>query len=101
MKHIADIGNKGLCTACGGCAAVCPKAAVTMRENPAGFMVACVDEALCVDCGLCRKVCPSVPENTKKTASKNLLHGVCAGGFVGYAADAAVRLNGQSGLCPR
>ena len=97
MKHIAEIGNKGLCTACGGCAAVCPKAAVTMAENPAGFMVARVDEALCINCGLCRKVCPSVPENTKKIISKNLLHGVCAGGFVGYAADDAVRLNGQSG----
>ena len=68
-----------------------------MQENPAGFMVARVDENLCIDCGLCRRVCPSVPENTKKIASKNLLHGVCAGGFVGYAADAAVRLNGQSG----
>ena len=33
MKHIADIGKHGLCTACGGCAAVCPKAAVTLAEK--------------------------------------------------------------------
>ena len=97
MKHIAGIGNTGLCTACGGCAAVCPVGAVTMQENPAGFMVARVDETACIGCGLCRKVCPSIPENTKKIAARDLLHGVCAGGFVGYAADDGVRLNGQSG----
>lgn len=97
MKHIADIGLNALCTACGGCAAVCPVQAVTMEENPAGFMVAQVDEAVCVDCGLCRRVCPSVPENMARTAPRDLLHGVCAEGFVGYAADEAVRLGGQSG----
>ena len=97
MKHIGAVGEQGLCTACGGCAAVCPKGAVTMQENPAGFMVARVEEEKCVDCGLCRKVCPSLPENTKKFAPSDLLHGVCVGGFVGYAADPQVRQNGQSG----
>ena len=97
MKHIAEIGKQGLCTACGGCGAVCPVGAVTMQENPAGFMVAQVDEAKCIGCGLCRKVCPSVPENTKAIAARDLLHGVCIGGFVGYAAHEGVRLNGQSG----
>lgn len=97
MKHIADIGLNALCTACGGCAAVCPVGAVTMAENPAGFMAARVDEDVCIGCGLCRKVCPSVPENMVRTAPRDLLHGVCAEGFVGYAADDGVRLGGQSG----
>ena len=97
MKHIGEIGHEALCTACGGCALVCPVGAVTMQENPAGFMVACVDESVCIDCGLCRKVCPSVPENTKQYAPRDLLHGVCLEGFVGYAADETVRLGGQSG----
>lgn len=97
MKHIGEIGTQALCTACGGCAAVCPVGAVSMEENPAGFQRAVVDESVCVGCGLCRKVCPSVPENTKQFASGDLLHGVCVAGFVGYAADADVRLNGQSG----
>ena len=57
MKHIGEIGCGALCTACGGCALVCPVGAVTMQENPAGFMVARVDETVCVNCGLCRKVC--------------------------------------------
>ena len=97
MKHIGEIGDRALCTACGGCGAVCPVGAVTMAENPAGFMVARVDEAVCIDCGLCRRVCPSVPENMKKTAGSDLLHGLCLGGFVAYAADETVRLGGQSG----
>lgn len=97
MKHIGEVGLHALCTACGGCAAVCPVGAVAMQENPAGFFVACVDEAVCVGCGLCRKVCPSISENTQKFASRDLLHGVCLEGFVGYAADEAVRLGGQSG----
>jgi len=97
MKHIGEIGRNALCTACGACAAVCPTAAVTMQENPAGFMVACVAADQCISCGLCRKVCPSIPENTAKFAGADLLHGVCVEGFVGYAADDAIRLGGQSG----
>jgi len=97
MKHIGEIGRQTLCTACGGCALACPVGAITMEENPAGFMVARVDESVCIDCGLCRKVCPSVPENTKQYAPRDLLHGVCLEGFVGYAADEGVRLGGQSG----
>lgn len=97
MKHIGEICSNALCTACGGCAAVCPVSAVTMQENPAGFLVARVDESKCLDCGLCCKVCPSVPENTRKFAARDLLHGVCLQGYVGYAADDGVRLGGQSG----
>lgn len=97
MKHIGEIGQNALCTACGGCAAVCPVGAVTMEENPAGFMAACVDGDKCIGCGLCRKVCPSIPDNTKKFAAHDMIHGTCLEGFVGYAADPQVRLGGQSG----
>ena len=97
MKHIGEIGQNALCTACGGCALVCPVNAITMTENPAGFMVACVDETACVGCGLCRKVCPGIPENMKNYAPADLMHGLCLEGFVGYAAHGDVRLGGQSG----
>ena len=97
MKHIGEISGSALCTACGGCAAVCPVEAITMQENPAGFLAAVVDESLCVGCGLCRKVCPSVRSNTGKFAHRDLIHGICLDGFVGYAAEDGVRLGGQSG----
>ena len=97
MKHIGEIGQNALCAACGGCGLVCPVGAIAMTENPAGFMTAKVDESVCIGCGLCRKVCPSIPENMKKYAAADLLHGLCLEGFVGYAADADTRLGGQSG----
>ena len=45
------------CSGCGGCTAVCPKSAIRLEPDPAGFLTARVDENLCVNCGLCVKVC--------------------------------------------
>ncbi len=94
--NIKNISGNHICTACGACALVCPKQAVTLEETPAGFLAAQVSDA-CVDCGLCRKVCPSVAENTAKYAPEDLLHGPCLAAFTGYATDPALRQNGQSG----
>ena len=56
--RILDIEN--VCTACGACASVCPKDAlsVTSNSNRIGFYYPNVDESKCVHCGLCEKVCP-------------------------------------------
>ena len=45
------------CSGCGACTAVCPKSAIRLEMDNAGFLAAKVDESLCVDCGLCLKVC--------------------------------------------
>lgn len=45
------------CSGCGACTAVCPKNAVRLEMDVAGFLAANVDESLCVNCGLCLKVC--------------------------------------------
>lgn len=45
------------CSGCGACTAVCPKNAVRLEMDDAGFLAAKVDESLCVNCGLCLKVC--------------------------------------------
>lgn len=94
--NIRNISENHICTACGACALVCPKNAVTLEETPAGFLAARVSDA-CIDCGLCRSVCPSVAENTGKYAPEDLLHGPCLAAFTGYATDPALRQNGQSG----
>lgn len=44
--------NRNLCDVCGTCAAVCPVAAITIRE----FDV--VIDTTCIHCGNCIKVCP-------------------------------------------
>ncbi len=45
------------CSGCGACASICPKNAISISLDDAGFYVAKVDDSLCIDCGLCQKVC--------------------------------------------
>lgn len=47
----------GDCVACGACVSVCPKGAVTLKRNSAGFYMPVVAQA-CVGCGKCARVCP-------------------------------------------
>ena len=57
MKHIGAQTNTA-CSGCGACAAVCPKNAIELTLDGAGFFKAVVREERCVSCGLCRSVCP-------------------------------------------
>ena len=49
--------NKKDCCACGACMNICPKRAISMKEDEFGFLYPCIDEELCVECGLCKRVC--------------------------------------------
>lgn len=53
-----DIQVKENCCGCSACYAVCPKQAITMKEDNEGFRYPQVNSTLCVECGLCNKVCP-------------------------------------------
>lgn len=46
------------CCGCGACFNVCPKNAISFREDAEGFAYPSVDEGKCIDCSLCVKVCP-------------------------------------------
>lgn len=46
--------DKDLCDVCGSCAAVCPQAAITIKE----FEVI-IDNEKCIKCLNCFKVCPA------------------------------------------
>ena len=50
-------GDRAQCSGCTACEKICPKAAITMRQDERGFFYPVVDKALCVHCGLCEKVC--------------------------------------------
>ena len=57
MEEFIEILQKEDCCGCGACAAVCPKKAISMKEDEAGFVFPSVDGSLCVACGKCRGVC--------------------------------------------
>ena len=46
------------CNGCHACAAICPKACITMKADEEGFLYPEIDSKLCSQCGLCNKVCP-------------------------------------------
>lgn len=55
---IQSVGKN--CCGCSACASVCPKGAITMKENGEGFLFPQVDETACVNCSKCRQVCPAL-----------------------------------------
>ncbi|WP_196808687.1 Coenzyme F420 hydrogenase/dehydrogenase, beta subunit C-terminal domain [Butyrivibrio sp. AC2005] len=52
-----EICNKENCTGCSACVNICPKTAISLRENEKGFLYPEIDKKKCVECGLCSKVC--------------------------------------------
>lgn len=46
------------CCGCGACSAICPRAAIDMKEDEEGFEYPIVDVSLCVRCYKCEFVCP-------------------------------------------
>lgn len=57
-----EICEKGKCTGCCSCLAVCPKNSISMQEDSRGFKYPIISDN-CIDCGLCKKICPQINEN--------------------------------------
>ncbi len=51
---------ENVCTGCSACVNVCPADAVSMKENPDGFIMPCIDPEKCIRCGKCINTCPAV-----------------------------------------
>lgn len=45
------------CCGCGACENICPKTAITMKENEYGFIHPEINRELCIECGLCKMAC--------------------------------------------
>ena len=51
------VKDPGKCCGCRTCEHVCPKSAITMKEDAHGFLYPQIDHDKCIDCGLCLKKC--------------------------------------------
>ena len=49
------VPDKFSCVACGSCADVCPRGAITVWRGS----YAVVDAEKCVGCGMCSRICPA------------------------------------------
>lgn len=98
-----DENNKINCCGCTACANICPKGAITMKEDFEGFLYPVVDKLKCINCGLCDKTCPY--KNTIKTNNyikcfaiqnkdQNILESSTSGGFFSSIANKILDENG-------
>ena len=57
MENHIIIDQPKECCGCAACLNACPKGAITMTEDEAGFIFPKVDTGICINCGICKKVC--------------------------------------------
>ena len=50
--------NADRCTGCTAFYAICPKTAIVLKKDAAGFTYPHIDEHKCINCGLCNSICP-------------------------------------------
>ena len=76
---------KTICYGCNACQSVCPKNAITMMEDPKGFLTPVISDA-CISCGKCVQVCrsPISLHQVKQT-------------YIGKLRDSEAQMESQSG----
>ncbi|WP_066715279.1 Coenzyme F420 hydrogenase/dehydrogenase, beta subunit C-terminal domain [Clostridium sp. Marseille-P299] len=83
---------KSECCGCSACKEVCPKDAITMKEDVEGFLYPVVDKDKCINCNLCAKVCVK-KENPQTVAYEENYPKILAA----MNKDEEVRLGSSSG----
>lgn len=98
----SDVVDVGLCTGCGGCAAICPTNAIAIRvPDPEPVLV-----GDCNTCGLCYKICPGkdIPMSQvermlfgrERSKDEGIL-GINKLLLIGYAVHPEIRKSGAGG----
>lgn len=76
---------KNDCNGCGLCENICPRNAVSMRQDSEGYTYPVVDESKCIKCGLCLDECNSIKKNEVIDC------------FVGYNKNEEIKMQSSSG----
>ena len=100
---LIDETNKKDCCGCTACASICPKNAITMKEDFEGFLYPVIDKDKCINCGLCDSVCQykNKKENYKfikafsiQNKDERILENSTSGGFFTPLAEFILKENG-------
>lgn len=86
-----NIEKKADCCGCQACGDICPRHAISFKNDNEGFWYPEVDKDICVDCGLCDRVCPMLtsPENICRYEDANV--------YAAYSRDEIIRVDSTSG----
>ncbi len=85
-----NLVEKKLCNGCMACYNICPKKAIIVTKDKAGFLYPKINHDRCISCGKCNQVC-SVLHN-KKTGRHNQPKIMAA-----YSKDKEIRIDSTSG----
>lgn len=80
---------KEKCYGCEACIQICPRNALSMKEDDEGFRYPLLDESLCIGCNLCHKVCPYENMPERHCSDKYA--------FGGYIKDEQIKFESTSG----
>ena len=97
--------KKTECCGCGGCAYVCPKDAIIMKQDYCGAYYPSIDDKKCIECNLCINACafkeprrnPIIKAYAAAVNNETQLHFSSSGGA--FAAIAAHFLNQGDAVC--
>lgn len=78
-----------ICNGCSACYSVCPKSAISMKEDSEGFLFPEVNEKDCINCKKCEKYCPVLNPSELKPSRKEA--------FAFINDNESIRYNSSSG----
>ncbi|MCI8307609.1 MAG: coenzyme F420-reducing hydrogenase [Lachnospiraceae bacterium] len=79
--------DRELCCGCAACEAICPKNAITIKDE-IQYTESVINDAQCIGCNLCKKVCPSCSEPVFMEPMQ---------WYQGWSEDSALRKKSSSG----